>query len=115
MGRTAVLLLVATTLPQQGVSQTTLGRARFTVISDSLIRLELGTPHRTGDSGSGGARSDAAGVAVAWDERPTLSYPGGRPVSEAAHTIGYPSRDVVTITTSHLLLRYDRSATGATW
>eukprot|EP01043_Picozoa_sp_COSAG02_P045979 COSAG02_NODE_4258_length_5577_cov_35.451625_4_plen_505_part_00 len=115
MGRSAVpLLLVAATLTQQGVAQTTLGPARFTVISDSLIRLELGTP-TTGvstASGSSGGRAGAgaAGEAVAWDDRPTLSYPGGRPVSQAPHTVEHPSPDVVTITTSYLLLRYDRSA-----
>jgi hypothetical protein len=74
---------------------TTFGFGRFTVVSDSLIRLELGT--------------DAAGVAL-WDDRPTLSYPGGRPSAQAAHTVAHPSADVLTIATSQLLLRYDRSA-----
>ena len=68
-----------------------LGSARFSPISPSLIRLELGT----------------AGV---WDTRPTLSYPGGRASVLANHTVTHPSADVVTITTGELILRYDQGA-----
>ena len=97
----AALLLLVATLPRQLLAQTTFGTARFTVISDSLIRLELGTA-------TGG--SEGEDTAVEWDERPTLTYPGGRPVSQAPHAVAHPSPDVLTINTSRLLLRYDRSA-----
>ena len=92
----------------------TFGRARLSVISPALIRLELGT-----------------GTPANWDDRPTLSYPGGKQTTQAKHTITHPSADVIAVTTAELVLRYDRSisagaftnlslsisltATGAVW
>ena len=68
------------------------GPARFSIISPSLLRLELG-------SGS------------VWDERPTLSYPGGRKRASAAvhHTVSHPSNSSLVLSTDELVLRYDRS------
>ena len=89
MERSTYMLLIpvifvtkaAVTAPTQPVI---LGSARFSPISPSLIRLELGT----------------AGV---WDTRPTLSYPGGRAPVLANHTVTRPSSDVVIVTTDELV------------
>ena len=68
--------------------------ARFTLITPALVRLELRKP------GSN-----------AWDERPTISYPNGRPSTEQPTLYNKTiSGDVITITTAALVLTYDRSA-----
>ena len=75
--------------------------ARFTVISPSLIRMEHA--------------ADPANHATTWDERPTLSYPHGRAVAANASqscTVTHPSEDQVVVTTSEVVLRYNRSAVG---
>jgi hypothetical protein len=96
--RMAVVASALHAIAAEAPSGITFGPARFSVISDSLIRLELGSPR------------GAAAAAAVFDERPTLSYPGGRQAAQAKHTVAHPSADVIAITTDELVLRYDRSA-----
>ena len=104
-------LLLALAPGTAATSGTVFGPARFSVISDSLIRLELGTSP-AGAAALARAADDGGGFAAVFDERPTLSYPGGRPAAQAKHTVAHPSADVIRITTDELVLRYDRSASG---
>jgi alpha-glucosidase (family GH31 glycosyl hydrolase) len=78
----------------------TLGLARFSVVSPSLIRLELGTP----------TAAAGATMTTTWDDRPTLAYPGGRSTqTDVGYNVSHLTADSVTITTDELVLHYDRS------
>jgi hypothetical protein len=73
------------------------GPARFTVVSPSLIRLEMGNNNSV------------------WDERPTLSYPNGWAARTGVdYAVTRPTPGSIAITTDELALEYAEHPEGFT-